>query len=347
MSEIGTVLVTGASGYIALHTIKALLDAGHEVRGSLRTPARGETLVEILRRHGSDTTKLHFVSADLDRDEGWAEACAGCSHVLHIASPFPNAPPRHEDDLIKPAREGALRVLQAAADAGVKRVVMTSSLAAVLSGRDGRDGSHVFDEEDWTDLDADIGAYEKSKTIAERAAWTFLEQLPADRRPEFCVINPGLVLGPVLEKDAGTSVEAVLKLMRRDFPGCPPLGWALVDVRDVAAAHITALTAPDAPGHRYLCAGEHVWLQQIAEILDREFGPQGYRIPTGRLPAALLRLAALFDKTVRLVLRDLNLRHDIDNSAIRRDLHWNPRPVEQTVIDTARSLIQEGLVTAP
>lgn len=344
MSEIQTVLVTGASGYIALHTIKSLLDAGHTVRGSLRDPARGDKLRAILQRHGSDTSRLEFVTADLGDDAGWDEACAGCSHVLHIASPFPKAPPRHEDDLIRPARDGALRVLKAASAAGVKRVVMTSSVAAVLSGLPGRDGSRTFSEDDWSDIHADIGAYEKSKTIAERAAWDFLQQLPTERRPEMCVINPGLVLGPVLEKDAGTSVEAVLKLMRREFPGCPPLGWALVDVRDVAIAHIAAMTAADAPGHRYICAGEHIWLLEIAEILDREFGPQGYRIPTRRLPAALLRVAAIFDKTVRLVLRELGLRHDLDNSAIRRDLNWTPRPAERTVIDTARSLIDEGLV---
>ncbi len=345
MSEIGTVLVTGASGYIALHTIKTLLAAGHRVRGTLRTPARGADLKEILSRHGTDTGALDFVAADLGDDAGWAEACAGCSHVLHIASPFPGAPPQDENELIVPAREGTLRVLRAAADAGVRRVVMTSSVAAVTAGLP-RDGGRVFNEDDWSDTGADIGAYPKSKTLAERAAWDFVAGLPDDRPLELVAINPGIVLGPLLDPDTSTSVEAVLKIMRREYPGCPPLGWALVDVRDVADAHVAALSAPAAAGHRYICAIEHIWMHEIAEILAAEFGPRGFRIPTRRLPAFLLRFVALFDPTVRLVLADLNRRQDLDNTAIRRDLGWSPHAREDTIIATGNSLIELGLVRA-
>lgn len=336
-----TVLVTGASGFIAMHCILQLLAAGWRVRGTLRTPSRAGKIRETLARHVDPGDRLEFATADLSRDEGWEEAARGCTYVLHVASPFPREVPKHEDDLIVPARDGALRVLRAAAAAGVRRVVMTSSLAAVVYGHV-RDGSRTFDEEDWS-ISEGIGAYEKSKTIAERAAWDFARS-PEAKGLELVVINPGLVLGPILDEDYGTSGEAVRKLMRREFPGCPNLGWAPVDVRDVAAAHLAAMTTPEAAGKRFCCAIEHAWMADIARILDEHFAARGYRIPRRRLPDWLVRTVAIFDKTTRMAVHDLGQRQDVSNERIRKVLGWQPRSLDEMVAAMGESMIEQGVV---
>ncbi|REJ86095.1 MAG: NAD-dependent epimerase/dehydratase family protein [Acidobacteria bacterium] len=339
------VLVTGATGFIAMHCIVELLRRGYRVRGTARTLRRETGLRQALGRHVELGDRFDLVGADLTLDSGWAEAVADCRYVLHVASPIPRTPPKHEDELIVPAREGALRVLRAASKAGVERVVMTSSVAAVLYGRD---RSRTFDESDWSDIDSKkIGAYEKSKTIAERAAWDFVQTLPEGERLELTTINPGLVLGPLLDADWGTSGEAIKKLMERDFPACPDLGWAPVDVRDVATAHVEAMIRPEAAGERFICAIEHASMRDIAAILDRHLKDRGFRIPTGRLPGFVMRLLALFDKTARLALNDLGVRQDVDNGKIRRVLDWQPRSLETMVTDMADSLIEHGVVEPP
>jgi nucleoside-diphosphate-sugar epimerase len=335
-----TVLVTGASGFIAMHCILQLLASGWRVRGTLRTPARAAKVRETLARHVDPGDRLEFATADLSRDDGWAEAARGCTYVLHVASPFPREVPRHEDELIVPARDGALRVLRAAAAAGVRRVVMTSSLAAVLYGHV-RDGSRTFGEDDWSITDG-LTAYEKSKTLAERAAWDFARS-PEARGLELVVINPGLVLGPILDEDYGTSGEVVRKLMLREFPGCPTLGWAPVDVRDVAAAHLAAMTTPEAAGQRFCCAIEHAWMGDIARILDERFTARGYRIPRRRLPDWLVRLVAVFDKTTRLAVHDLGQRQDVSSERIRKVLGWQPRSLEEMVAAMGESMIEQGV----
>lgn len=333
------VLVTGASGYIGLHCVRALLAAGYSVRGTLRSPAREPGLREALGRHVDASGRLEFVRTDLDSDDGWADAVRDCRYVLHVASPLPSAPPKDENELIVPARDGALRVLRAAKDAGVERVVMTSSLAAVCYGH-ARDGSRSYDESDWT-ITEGINAYEKSKTIAERAAWDFVAEHGA---PELVTINPGLVMGPLLEKDASTSVEVVGKLLRREFPGTPRLGWAVVDVRDVADAHVAAMTTPEAAGQRFCCAIEHAWMSEIAAILDAHFASRGYRVPRRALPDFVMRAVAPFDKTARLAVADLGLRQDIDSSRIRKVLGFEPRGLEEMVVATGESMIEFGVV---
>jgi nucleoside-diphosphate-sugar epimerase len=337
-----TVLVTGASGFIALHCILQLLEHGYRARGTLRTPTREPALRNALAKHVDAADRLEFVTADLTRDEGWLDAVRGCTYVLHVASPLPREVPKHEDDLIVPARDGALRVLRAASEAGVKRVVMTSSLAAVCYGHV-RDGSRVFDENDWS-LTEGIGAYEKSKTIAERAAWDFVGGLPPERRPELVVINPGIVFGPILTDDWGTSGEVVRKLMRREFPGVPRLGWAPVDVRDVASAHLAAMTSPAAAGKRFCCAIEHAWMSDIAAVLNAHFADRGYRIPTRRLPSFLMRVVALFDKTARVALGDLDKRQDVSSARIRQTFGWKPRSLEEMVVSMGESMIEQGVV---
>ena len=343
--SVGPVLVTGASGFIAMHLTLQLLEAGYRVRGTLRSPSRGQAIRATLEaKLGSELgDRLELVKADLTSDAGWPEAVRGCRYVLHVASPLPRKPPKHEDELIAPARDGALRVLRAAADAGVERLVMTSSVAAILYGYD-RTGDRVFSEADWSNLDGPIGAYEKSKTIAEKAAWDFLAGLPEEGRPELVTINPGLVLGPILEADYGTSGEVVRKLMKRELPGIPDVGWAVVDVRDVAAAHIAAMTAQDAAGERFVCAIEHASMQQIADILRSHFADRGYRIPSLRLPRWLVRLAAVFDPTTRLALVDLGQKQHVDSTRAREVLAWQPRSLEDMVVSMGESMIQHGVV---
>lgn len=337
------VLVTGASGFIALHCTLQLLQNGYRVRGTLRTPSRADELRNALEDRVDAGDRLEFVTADLSDDAGWAEAVEGCRYVLHVASPFPREVPKDENELIVPAREGALRVLQAAADAGVERVVMTSSLAAVLYGHV-RDGSKTFDESDWSKTEEPIGAYEKSKTIAERAAWDFIENLPDDKPLELAVINPGIVLGPILTDDYGTSGELVRKLMLRELPGCPQVGWAPVDVRDVAAAHLAAMTTPEAAGKRFCCAIDHAWMGEIAQILKENFSGRGYRVPTMRVPNFVMRIVAIYDKAARLAVGDLGQRQDISNGRIKEVLGWKPRPLNEMVVAMGDSLIEHGVV---
>ena len=332
------VLVTGASGFLGLHTVLGLLKEGYRVRGTVRSEKKAEPLREALATHTEGTDRLEFAIADLASDDGWAEAVAGCRYVIHVASPIPKGIPRHEDDLIIPARDGALRVLRAAVEAGVKRVVMTSSLAAVVYGHV-RDGSCTHDENTWSVVDG-LNPYEKSKTIAERAAWDFV----ADKELELVVINPGLILGPLLTAESPTSAEAVRKFMAKEFPGVPRLGYATVDVRDVAAAHIAAMTSPEAAGERFCCANEHTWMEEIVEVINRNFADRGYKAATRRLPNFVVKGVALFDKVTRQVVPELDQRQDVDTSKIRNVLGWKSRGLEEMVVDMGESLIAHDLV---
>ena len=334
-TEDDLVLVTGATGFIAQHCLVQLLDAGYHVRGTARSAERAAGLKKSLAPHlasqdGRALDRLEIVSADLSVDAGWAEAVTDCRFVLHVASPIPRTPPEDENELIIPARDGALRVLEAAAKAGVERVVMTSSTAAVLYGRD---RNQVFDETSWSDIESkSIGAYEKSKTVAERAAWDFIASLGDDSSLELVTINPGMVMGPILDEDYGTSGEVIKKLFDRDFPACPDLNWAVVDVRDVASAHISAMRTESAAGERFLCAIENHSMREIAQILDKHFGKLGFRIPTGHLPGVIMKFMAIFDLTARLGLNDLGVRQDIDNSKIKKMFDWKPRSLEEMVV---------------
>lgn len=339
-----TVLVTGASGYIALHVILQLLQQGYTVRGTLRTPTREAGIREALAKHGDFNDRLSFVQTDLTSDEGWDEAVKGCTYVHHIASPIVKEPPKHEDELIIPAREGALRVLRAASKAGVKRVVQTSSMAAIVYGHK-RDGSITFNEDYWTDLSSsEMGAYERSKTIAERAAWDFMEQEGNATSMEFTTINPGLVLGPMLDADSGVSLELIRKLLTRELPGLPKLGWAVVDVRDVASAHVAAMTVPEAAGQRFLCSLDHMWAEEVADELRDYAAAKGYKIPSMKIPGFVLRLAGLFDKTVSMILHEIGKRQDIDNSRIRAVLNWQPHDMKDTLRASVDSLIDYKVI---
>jgi nucleoside-diphosphate-sugar epimerase len=340
----GTVLVTGGSGFVGCHCILQLLAAGYQVRTTVRNLQR-ETDVRAMLKTGGAVTgdRLSFVAADLGKDAGWPEAVAGCEYVLHVASPLPPNEPKHEDELIGPAREGSLRVLRAARDAGVKRVVLTSSFAAIGYGHEEQE-TH-FDETNWTDPNGNITAYAKSKALAERAAWDFIAKQGGTL--ELSVINPVAVFGPVLGPDYSASILLVQRLMDRAMPGSPRLCFGLVDVRDVADLHVRAMTNPAANGERFLAvAGDFMWMVDIAKVLKNRLGQAGKRVPTGELPNWVVRLAAFRDPAIRLILPELSKYKNATNEKAKRMLGWAPRSNEEAVLATAESLTRLGLLKA-
>lgn len=337
-----TVLVTGGSGFIASYCILELLAEGHAVRATLRSSKREPEVRATLRQAGSGSAeRLAFVEADLERDSGWAQAVAGCDYVLHVASPFPATIPRHEDELIVPARDGALRVLRAARDAGVKRLVLTSSFAAIGYGHGPR--SEPFDETTWTDpAGGDVRPYVKSKTLAERAAWDFVRAEGGSL--ELSVVNPVGVFGPVLGPDYATSILLVQRLLDGALPGAPQLHFGVVDVRDVAALHLRAMLHPEAHGERFIAtAGDFMAVRDIARALKRGMGHAARRVPTWQLPNWLVRLAAIRDPTVAQIVPELGRRKNATSAKARRMLGWAPRSREEAILATGESLVRLGL----
>lgn len=337
------VLVTGGSGFIGAHCILQLLEAGHQVRTTVRSLSRESDVRAMLKIGGADAgDRLSFAAADLTADAGWPEAVAGCAYVLHVASPFPPSLPKHEDELIVPAREGALRVLRAARDAGVRRVVLTSSFAAVGYGH--KPQRAPFTEESWTDPSGeDVRAYVKSKTLAERAAWDFIDR--EGGALELSVVNPVGVLGPVLGADFSTSILLVQRMMDGAMPGCPRLSFGLVDVRDVADLHIRAMTDPAAKGERFLAtSGDFMTMQAIGKVLKGRMGAAAKRVPTTQLPDWLVRLAAMRDPAVQQILPELGKFKNATNEKARRVLGWAPRSPEDAIVATAESLLALGLL---
>ena len=338
-----TVLVTGGSGFIGSHSILQLLAAGHRVRTTVRSLKREGDVRAMLNEGGAEPgDRLSFAAADLEKDAGWREAAAGCEYVLHVASPFPSTVPKHEDELIVPAREGALRVLRAARDAGVKRVVLTSSFAAIGYGQ--KEQAGPFDETNWTNLDGpDVLPYVKSKTLAERAAWDFISKEGGGL--ELSVVNPVGVFGPVLGPDFSTSILLVQRLMDGAMPGCPRLSFGAVDVRDVAGLHILAMTAPAAKGERFLAvAGDFMSIREIAKVLKTRMGAIAKRVPTRQLPDWLVRVAALRDAAVKQILPELGKQRNATNEKAKRILGWAPRSNEESIVATAESLARLGLL---
>jgi dihydroflavonol-4-reductase len=336
------VLITGASGFLALHCIIHLLEQGYKVRGTLRTMSRETEVRETVRRFVQADDRLEFTPADLMDEAGWPAAMQGCDLVLHVASPFPLLEPKHEDELIKPAVEGTLRVLRAAHAARVKRVVQVSSNAAISAGHEGE--NRTFTEADWSRLDQPIGAYSKSKTLAEQAAWDFIRGAENTHGLQLAVINPPYILGPLLTKDFPTSGELLSTYMRRQVPGVARIKMGMVDVRDVAAAMRLAMTVPEAAGERFLCSAETLWLKDITAILHKHYAARGYQIPRLVIPVTLVRLLALFDKKVAVVTKSLNWDYELSNEKARRVLGWQPRSGQEAILAMAESLIELGFV---
>jgi nucleoside-diphosphate-sugar epimerase len=340
---VSTVLVTGGSGFVGSHCILHLLAAGYDVRTTVRSLPREGDVRGMLKQAGVEPgDRLSFAVADLENDIGWSNAAARCQYVLHVASPFPANVPRHEDELIVPAREGALRVLRASRDAGVTRVVLTSSFAAIGYGH--KPQNTPFDETTWTDPGGDdVRPYVKSKTLAERAAWDFIAREGGSL--ELSVVNPVGVFGPVLGPDYSTSILLVQRLMDGAMPGCPRLYFGIVDVRDVADLHVRAMTHPAANGERFLAvAGDFMSMVDVAKVLKHRMGTSARRVPTRQLPNWLVRLAALRDPAVGQILPELGKVKNATNAKAKRVLGWAPRSREEAIVATAESLVRLGLL---
>lgn len=334
----GKIFVSGGSGYIAGFLIRQLIAEGWQVNTSIRNLARE---AEVRGWLGVDNSKLHFFAADLMSDAGWAEAMAGCSHAAHVASPLPANAPKSDDDLIIPAREGALRALRFAKDAGITRFVMTSSVAAIAYGHD-RAKQH-FTEADWTNAESpDAYAYVKSKTLAERAARDWVAANAPDM--EFVTVNPALVLGPLFSADFSTSLEAIKKLLEGSVPGLPNFGFSVVDVRDVADLHVRCLTTPGLAGERFIAAGPFLWMRDLAKILREGLGDQARKVPTRGLPNFLVKLVGLFDPVIKQVVGELGNVRDTSAQHALDKLGWKTRPAEESIVDTARDMIRLGVV---
>ena len=336
-----TVLITGISGFIAKHCAREMLGAGYGVRGTVRALKRADEVTASLAKH-ADVARLEFAQADLESDAGWPEAVSGCTHVLHVASPFPAAQPRDEQELIRPAVEGTLRVLRVAAAVGVERLVQTSSMVAVMYGHP-HDRTTPFTEADWTRVeDPSVTAYGKSKTLAERAAREFMQQ---DRSGlHYSSVNPGLVLGPALDRDIGTSAEIIQMFLRGKYPGAPRLMIPCVDVRDVARMHRLALEVNAPSGGRYLGAADSLWLVEIARAIRDQLGDAGRKAPNRELPDWLVKLFGLFDTGAKLAVPDLGKVLRADTTLTRRTLGLEFIPARDAAVAMARSLIELGLV---
>jgi dihydroflavonol-4-reductase len=333
-----TVLVTGGSGYIAGFLIRQLVSQGWTVHTTVRSLAKEDTVRQLL---AVDNSRLRFFAADLNADGGWAEACAGCSHVAHVASPLPTGIPKSADELIVPARDGALRALRAAKAAGAKRFVMTSSVAAIAYGR-GR-GVHHFTEKDWTDLSKPgLTPYIQSKTVAERAARDWVAKEGAGM--EYVSICPSVVLGPVWSRDYSASVVVVKKLLDGSLGACPDIGFGIVDVRDLADMHVRALTTPGIAGERFIANDRFFKLREVADVLRAQLGPQAAKVTTRNAPDWAVRIAALFVPVAKAVVGELgSVRHQ--SAAHAKDkLGWATRPGEQSIVDAARALLDMGIV---
>lgn len=335
------VLVTGGTGFIAQYCILALLKAGYRVRTTIRTPSREDEVRRYLKRGGAEPgERLTFAVADLGDDRGWAEAAAGCAFVIHGASPTPSGDQVREEDWVRPAVEGNLRVLRAARDAGVKRVVLTSAFGAVGMGH--KPMQRPFNETDWTELNATVAPYQKSKTLSERAAWDFIAA--EGRGLELSAVNPTAVLGPALGSDYSHSIRLIKNLMEGG-PGCPQVNSGYVDVRDVADLHLRAMTDPAANGERFLAiAGESLWMVEVARVLRRRLGAAAGKVPTRALPNVLVRLAARTNPAMKGVLPFLGVRMNATSEKAIRLLGWSPRSAEDAIVATAKSLIELGLV---
>ncbi|KAI9372240.1 hypothetical protein BJX61DRAFT_455713 [Aspergillus egyptiacus] len=346
------VLVTGGTGFVAKWVIAELLRANYRVRTTVRNPSRSTEIHASLREAGITesqiTSSLEVATADLLSDEGWEPAMADVTYVQHLASPVPAVVPENEDELIKPAVEGTTRVLRAAAAAGsVRRIVVTSSICAVYGWGEAARQKKVFTEADWTDVSAGsrANAYTKSKTLAERAAWEFVEHLKesgSSPQLEMTVINPGLVLGPALGKEDGTSLSAVAGILDGSVPGVPRMQLGVIDVRDCATMHVAAMTEPKAAGERFISIGEgSLWIADVGRILKRNLGERGKNVTTWQMPDLLVRAAALFLPAVRQSVEDLGVEREMNCSKAKELLGWEWKySSEEAVLATAESLLK-------
>lgn len=332
------VLVTGGSGFIAGWCILTLLDAGYDVRTTVRDIRRSDALRTRLHAAGDFADeRLEIVQADLEDDRGWAAAVAGAEYVLHVASPTLRNGPVDEGEMVAAARGGVVRVLAAARDAEVRRVVLTSASGAVVYGHP-RDHEEPFTEADWTNVDADIPPYQRSKTLAERAAWEFIER--EGRGLELVTIQPTGVLGPLIGDDDPPSLRGIRSMLAGALPAVPPFGTGYVDVRDVADLHLRAMTDPAAPGERFIAtSGRSLRMVEIGRILRERLGDRAAKAPTREMPLFVARALATVNPSMRLLRPQLG--YDFNSSAEKAEtvLGWRPRPIADSIQDTAESIL--------
>ena len=333
-----TVLVTGGTGFIGLHCLQQLLDKGYKVRTTIRSESRKQEVLEAMKKHSSNYENLEFYIADLLKDDGWKEAVEGSKYVLHVASPFFLGEPENEDVFIKPAVEGTLRVLKACADADVQKVVLTSSFAAVGYGHPRE--KEVYTEEDWSSVDGEISAYAKSKTLAEKAAWEFVENLEESKKFDLTVINPVAVTGPMLTSDIGSSNDFLLKLISGSMPACPKIHMGYIDVRDVAKAHIFSMTEEKTNGERIIVSENEMFFAEVGKTLNEA----GFKkSPTKELPNFLVKIMSFFVGELKTLLSALDRKGDIDKTKAERFFNWEYISTEQSVTETAQQLQEMGL----
>src|SRR5829696_1903255 len=338
-----TVLVTGGSGFLAGWCIIGLLERGYRVRTTVRNPSRERDVHAAVESQVDPGGRLSVHQAELMSDDHWPLAIEGCDYVLHVASPFPAKQPKDPDELIVPAREGTLRVLRIALDHGVKRVVVTSSVAAVRLAQGGE--LRPLTEEDWTDPDErGLTPYVRSKTIAEWAAWELVDERGEHDR--LAVVNPGAIVGPVLNDDVSYSIQSVERLLK-GMPGMPRLGFSFVDVRDVADLEIRAMTAPEAGGQRFIAVTKFLWMSDAGEILRARLGERASKVPTRTIPDFFVKGMSLFDGGIRSIVGSLGKRSELSSEKAQSTLGWRPRPIEDTIAETGESLIEHGVVGAP
>jgi dihydroflavonol-4-reductase len=342
MTKEKTVLVTGGSGFLGGWCVIELLRAGYRVRTTVRSLSREPEVRATVGSEVDPGDRLSLFAADLTRDEGWGEAAGGCDYVLHVASPFPPKQPKDPDELIVPAREGTLRVLRASLEAGVDRIVVTSSIAAI--GADDKPSAGPLTEADWTDPGSPgVSPYAQSKTIAEQAAWELVRRTGDEGR--LAVVNPGAILGPVLNDDHSYSIEIIERLLN-GMPGIPRVGFSCVDVRDVADLQIKALLSPEAGGKRFIAVARFQWMSGIAAVLRGRLGPAAAKVPSRSVPNLAVRAIAIFDPGVREVVSQLGKKREYSHERAETLLGWSPRPIEETIVDCAQSLIDSGAVKA-
>ena len=333
-----TVLVTGGTGFIGLHCLQQLLDKGYKVRTTIRSESRKQEVLEAMKKHSSNCENLEFYIADLLKDEGWKEAVEGSKYVLHVASPFFLGEPENEDVFIKPAVEGTLRVLKACADVDVQKVVLTSSFAAVGYGHPRE--KEVYTEEDWSSVDGEISAYAKSKTLAEKAAWEFVENLEESKKFDLTVINPVAVTGPMLSSDIGSSNDFLLKLISGSMPACPKIHMGYIDVRDVAKAHIFSMTEEKTNRERIIVSENEMFFAEVGKTLNEA----GFKkSPTKELPNFLVKIMSFFVGELKTLISALNRKGDIDKTKAERFFNWDYISTEQSVTETAQQLQEMGL----
>ena len=333
-----TILVTGGTGFIGLHCLQQLLDKGYKVRTTIRSESRKQEVLEAMKKHSSNCENLEFYIADLLKDDGWKEAVEGSKYVLHVASPFFLGEPENEDVFIKPAVEGTLRVLKACADADVQKVVLTSSFAAVGYGHPRE--KEVYTEEDWSSVDGEISAYAKSKTLAEKAAWEFVENLEESKKFDLTVINPVAVTGPMLTGDIGSSNDFLLKLISGSMPACPKIHMGYIDVRDVAKAHIFSMTEEKTNGERIIVSENEMFFAEVGKTLNEA----GFKkSPTKELPNFLVKIMSFFVGELKTLLSSLDRKGDIDKTKAQSFFNWEYISTEQSVTETAQQLQEMGL----